>query len=92
MNKIKRQTIIGYLKVTLWIPVLLGWWGFLFPDTTINADTCSIVCESGERVEHIDYMECYKNILSATPGQIRVKSRLYELFFQRSDMCEKAVE
>lgn len=86
MKKIKVQTALFITKLMLCIPAVLGWCGMLYPDLTLNKDTCRVISESGEVLEETDGIECYRKLLWAKPGQIKVKSRLWELLFSKWDL------
>lgn len=69
------------IRAVVGICAAMGWWGFLYPELTMTADTYEIV-----RVEEVadaeDHMiewdsdeDIYKMILEAEEGQIRYRSR-----------------
>lgn len=63
--------------------VALGWWGMLYPDFTMTADTYQVVWEDAAQQEESmpeweSEEEIYDLVWKADSGQIRFKSRLWE--------------
>ncbi len=67
-NKLS-ETIAAMLVVC----AALGWWGVLYPQFTLNKDTCIVVSEEAE--DCMDGGELYRRLLSADRRQVRIKSR-----------------
>ncbi len=81
-------------KNTIWLVIMLCWWGFLFPELTFTEDSLRVVyteevqgekLEDGQEVptEVIAQIESsqwdkYVELLSAEPEQVKIKSRLLE--------------
>ncbi len=75
---IKRQSMIAMMRIMLVLPVFAGWSGFLYPDLTFQKGVAEAYsAENGER-EELSGQEIYEKLLQAEPGQVRIKSRLYE--------------
>lgn len=85
------------MKKTAWFckkgMIILAAWGFFglfYPELCILEDTCKVVFQtkSGEEKEISvpEGSELYYELLSAEPGEIKIKSRLFELI---SSLWEK---
>lgn len=60
---------------------MIGFLGFLYPELCINKDTCRVirVSEEGEEVLSLEEgSTLYYQLLSAEPGEIKMRSRFME--------------
>ena len=56
-------------------------WGCLFPELIWNREVCRVSTQDGEPLEEgWDGQELYEAVLQAQPGEIRVRSRLLEIW------------
>lgn len=78
---INRRTAVTIMKILLMLPALAGWCGFLYPDMVFPEGTCKAYTAAGEEKETLSGKAFYEELLQAKPGQIRIKSRLWELLF-----------
>ena len=73
-----RRYYTDLLAVWLVLCMAAGWWGILYPQLTLNADTCRVVTEDGEQILSADGTAVYKDMLNADRTQLRFRSRLME--------------
>lgn len=72
------------LAAGLLLCMAAGWWGILYPQLTLNADTYRIVSEDGEIViseaadPEADGTVVYMEMLNADRNQLRFRCRLLE--------------
>ena len=73
-------------KKTVWLALMLCWWGFLFPELTFTEDSLRVVYTKeyeGELCAEADTGQCrwetYVDFLNAQPERVKVKSKLFEL-------------
>lgn len=75
-------------KQTLWLVIMLCWWGFLFPELTFTEDSLRVVLAESENNMEVreleeqlskDQWEKYVDFLGAQPEQVKVKSKVWEL-------------
>lgn len=76
MKKIK-----DIIRITALLCAMYGWWGLLYPEFTLTADTVKIICEdeTGEELseEEIEIdSSLYLDLLNAGGKNIRFRSRL----------------
>ena len=78
------------LKIAMCICAAFGWWGVLYPELVLTADTCRIYSEQDNENTERDAMsrsdltwqddlavqDIYWNLLKAGKGEIRFRSRL----------------
>lgn len=67
------------------ICTVLGWWGVLYPELVLTADTYRICSDDGQEEKDIQEAQClstdhdaYWNLLKADRSEIRFRSRLFE--------------
>ena len=82
-NFIKKKLAVFLLWGMLAVPAACGWFQFLDPELTFGTDTCRVYTGEGkDRQElletELSARERYTGVLSAEPGHIRFKSRLWE--------------
>lgn len=72
------------MKTTLCICAVLGWWGVLYPELVLTADTYRICDDSGQEEKDIQEgqslstdQDVYWNLLKADRSEIRFRSRLF---------------
>jgi hypothetical protein len=72
------------LKVCAVICAALGWWGLIYPDFTLTADSCRVVDENGEAVtdDKSTGAELYRAVLQADREHVVLKSRAVEAIRQ----------
>ncbi len=72
------------MKTGLLICMAAGWWGFLYPQLTLNADTYRVVTEDGREVSceeadsKADGTVMYIEMLNADRSRLRFRCRLVE--------------
>ncbi len=82
-NSIKRY-YIDIIATGLALCVAYGWWGVLYPQLTLNADTYRVVAQDGQEVccdgddRDVDGTVVYMEMLNADRRQIRFRCRLVE--------------
>ena len=69
------------IRIVTCICCAIGWWGLIFPEIAMNADTYNIVNEDGtalseEELSEFEDSEILLEILNANKGQIRFRSKL----------------
>lgn len=65
------------MKTALCICGVLGWWGVLYPELVLTADTYRICNENGQEEQDLPADEdVYWNLLKADRSEIRFRSRL----------------
>ena len=63
---------------------VMGWWGVLYPQLSLNHDTYRIVSEDGTVQSSEDVVEwengdtVYMEILNAESGKVRLRSKLWD--------------
>lgn len=78
-----KKTLIGF-RVILGVCAALGWWGLIYPELSLTPDTYCILREDGTVQPTTDMVEwkfdndIYLELLEAKPGQIRIKSKLFQ--------------
>lgn len=78
-----KKTWIGF-RVIVGVCAALGWWGFIYPELSLTPDTYCIVWEDDTVQPTTDVVkwefdnDIYLDLLEAKPGQIRMKSRLFQ--------------
>ena len=80
-KKYKTQFAAFAMKTMLIFPVFAGWNGFLYPDLTFQNGVGKAYTADGEVRKEVTGREFYEELLKAEPEQIRIKSRLLEIFF-----------
>ncbi len=79
-NKICKMKIAFRIVVTLC--ATWGWWGFLYPELTMTADTYRVVTESGieqkadEVIDRDFNNNIYRAVLQTDGSRVRLRSRL----------------
>lgn len=72
-------------RVTLLFCLLIGWWGFWYPELEIVADTYAIVLEDGTVQKSSEVIKCefngntYLKLSDVDDSQIKVRSKLWKL-------------
>ena len=72
------------LGTVLVCSMVMGWWGVLYPQLSLNQDTYCIVSEDGTVQNGEDMVEwesgdtVYMEILNAESGRIRFRCRLFD--------------
>ncbi len=72
------------MKTGLLISMAAGWWGFLYPQLTLNADTYRVVTEDGRVVSceeadsEVDGTVRYIEMLNADRSRLRFRCRFVE--------------
>ena len=61
------------IKIAMCACAAFGWWGVLYPELVLTADTCRIY---GEQNSGSAGKDLYWNLLEAEKGEIRFRSRL----------------
>lgn len=65
------------LRIVLTFWAALGWWGALYPELVLTADTYRIVDEGGREVEEdAEAEEIYRTFLCGDRSRVRLRSRL----------------
>ncbi len=78
-----KKTLIGF-RVILGVCAALGWWGFIYPELSLTPDTYCVLREDSTVQPTADMVEwefdndIYLKLLEAKPGQIRIKSKLFQ--------------
>lgn len=62
------------MKMALCICGVLGWWGALYPELVLTADTYRISSDNGQNLSADE--DIYWNLLKADRSEIRFRSRL----------------
>ena len=94
MKRIKK-----IIRITALICAMYGWWGLLYPEFTLTADTVKIICED-ETEEELSEEELmndhslYLDLLNAGGKNIRFRSKLLtELYsFWEVHSWEKSIQ
>ena len=76
----KKNKLQIFIRTALTICAAWGWWGFLYPELTMTADTYKIVYEDGEGqvlAEDVSAGNIYEVILNAHQSQLRFRSSLF---------------
>ncbi len=76
-NRMKRYCA-DLLAVWLVLCMAAGWWGILYPQLTLNTDTCRVVTEDGEQILDADGTVVYREMLNADRSQLRFRCRFME--------------
>ncbi len=66
----KKLREIGIILFSVW-----GFWGMIYPDLCFTEDVCEIVADERGKDGETDI---FTGICDAGPGQIRMKSRIWE--------------
>lgn len=65
------------MKMALCICGVLGWWGVLYPELVLTADTYRVCNDNGQEEQRLSADEdVYWNLLKADRSEIRFRSRL----------------
>ncbi len=78
-----KKTLIAF-RIILGVFAAFGWWGFIYPELSLTPDTYCIVWEDDTVQPTTDVVkwefdnEIYLKLLEAKPGQIRIKSKLFQ--------------
>lgn len=66
------------IKVVICMCAAFGWWGVLYPELVLTADTCKIYSgqEEGDGEEYPAGQDIYWSLLKADRKEIRFRSRL----------------
>lgn len=80
-QKYTKQFAAFLMWTMLIFPVFAGWNGFLYPDLTFKNGIGIAYDEDGEMRKEVTGRKFYDELLSAEPEQIRIRSRLIEIFF-----------
>ncbi|MDR0963146.1 MAG: hypothetical protein LBM60_00835 [Clostridium sp.] len=81
-----KKKITVFLRISLCLCALYGWWGVVYPQYSMTPDTYRIVSEDGTVQEDDDLLEwrfsddVYQKALEANPDQVRFKSKIWMLF------------
>ncbi len=82
-NSIKR-CYVDIVTIGFALCMAAGWWGILYPQLTLNADTYRIVAENGEEVSgddddrESDGTVVYMEMLNADRSRLRFRCRFVE--------------
>lgn len=63
------------IKIAICVCAAFGWWGVLYPELVLTADTCKI-CSEQEKQGYFEGQDIYWKLLEADRGEIRFRSRL----------------
>ena len=70
-------------RLALCACLYMGCWGLVYPELQITSDTCNVVCEDEEELQkqarQMTAEQLYRALQGAEPGQVRYRSRLWEL-------------
>ena len=65
------------VKTALCICAVLGWWGVLYPELVLTADTYRMCSDNEQDVQNLSAdQDVYWNLLKADRSEIRFRSRL----------------
>lgn len=88
MSKILKSIAGSYCRnmicTGLVLVAVMGWWGVLYPQLSLNRDTYRIVSEDGTVQSSKDVVEwengdtVYMEILNAESGRVRFRSKLWD--------------
>lgn len=77
----KIQTVVKAVKIILCTCAVLGWWGVLYPELILTADTYRICDDSGQETSDSgnfsENQDVYWDILKTDRSEIRFRSRLF---------------
>ena len=62
-------------QIVMCICAALGWWGVLYPELVLTADTCRVY-NAREEQRRVEGQDIYWELLKAGKGEIRFRSRL----------------
>lgn len=88
MKRIKRYGFCIYISQLVMVSaVSAAWWGILYPEFGFTADTFAAVeqekeQDDGIKTKHtLSGTEAFFEMLDAEPGQIKIKSKIFEEVF-----------
>lgn len=79
-SECRLKAAAAMMKIMLFFPAVMGWCGFLYPELSFTKGTYRAYTAEGEERDGISGREFYEELLTAEPGQMRVKSRVLEFF------------
>ena len=76
----KKKEWRASLQILMTLCALWGWWGMLYPEFTLTADTYCVVyeedAETAGNEQGVSARELYQKLLQASKGQVRFRSKL----------------
>ena len=88
MNKIFHNSIKkhagNFMSTCLILSMVAGWWGVLYPQLTLNADTYRVVTESGDEIflqeecKEKSAAAIYMEMLNADKSRFRIRFGIIE--------------
>ncbi len=76
ISLLKKKTEKYKIHIAAVLCAAFGWWGLLYPELTLTPDTVQLIC-SEEDIPYSTKSSLYLELLSAEPGSICFKSRLF---------------